>query len=282
MIKIKTGFEAHLYFGNDHVTGRTGLILKSGGGVEGRNSHHSKLFKDLLNKLKAMKAVNVTIYVAAASMKTNSYPSIDYRKVRFKGETVLDFSQIDVPEFVKAANEEIKEKGKLNPGSPYGSLHKRLLITSDLDGADWNRLFGNIDEVLEKQLESIDSSSETELEYILQRIKKRLRQMKFRRELLEAYRETCAVTGCKTVCVLEAAHIRPHSEGGQGIIANGILLRSDIHDLFDQKGEDGKRLLNITSSHTIEVHELLRDTEYWDYNGKKMTPPQDKNKHPKF
>ena len=55
------------------------------------------------------------------------------------------------------------------------------------------------------------------------------------RQLLLAMDECCAVTGEKCQSVLEAAHIVPAHEGGREVTDNGILLRADIHRLFDSK-----------------------------------------------
>ena len=57
-------------------------------------------------------------------------------------------------------------------------------------------------------------------------------QGEFRQQLL-AMDECCAVTGEKCKSVLEAAHIVPAHEGGCEAPSNGILLRADIHRLFD-------------------------------------------------
>lgn len=57
-------------------------------------------------------------------------------------------------------------------------------------------------------------------------------QQKFRRELLETT-PRCPITDYDLPMVLQAAHIRPHSHGGDDTISNGFLLRSDIHLLFD-------------------------------------------------
>lgn len=61
----------------------------------------------------------------------------------------------------------------------------------------------------------------------------RPQQGEFRRKILEAYNETCAVTGCSVVEALEAAHIQPFSENGSDKLENGLLLRGDLHRLFD-------------------------------------------------
>ena len=49
----------------------------------------------------------------------------------------------------------------------------------------------------------------------------------------DAYQRACAVSGGKVLPALEAAHIRPYAEGGGHEVANGILLRRDIHSVFD-------------------------------------------------
>ncbi len=62
----------------------------------------------------------------------------------------------------------------------------------------------------------------------------RLGQGGFRVAVTDAYGRRCAVTGEKTLPVLEAAHIRPVASGGRHEISNGLLFRSDIHTLFDR------------------------------------------------
>jgi len=64
-------------------------------------------------------------------------------------------------------------------------------------------------------------------------IRPRLGQGAFRLVVSDAYAKRCAVTGEKTLPVLEAAHIKPVSRGGEHRVDNGLLLRSDLHKLFD-------------------------------------------------
>ena len=63
--------------------------------------------------------------------------------------------------------------------------------------------------------------------------KARLGQGTFRILVTDAYHRRCAVTGEKTLPALEAAHVRPHAEQGPNRVNNGLLLRADIHRLFD-------------------------------------------------
>lgn len=62
----------------------------------------------------------------------------------------------------------------------------------------------------------------------------RLGQHGFRLRITDAYRRRCAVTGERALPVLQAAHIRPVARQGEHRVDNGLLLRSDIHTLFDR------------------------------------------------
>jgi putative restriction endonuclease len=62
----------------------------------------------------------------------------------------------------------------------------------------------------------------------------RLGQGSFRALVTDAYSYRCAITRERTLPVLQAAHIRPYAEGGRHELSNGLLLRSDLHTLFDQ------------------------------------------------
>lgn len=62
----------------------------------------------------------------------------------------------------------------------------------------------------------------------------RVGQAAFKALVQEAYGRRCAVTGSKIVPVLQAAHIRPVTDHGENRIDNGLLLRSDVHALFDR------------------------------------------------
>ncbi len=64
--------------------------------------------------------------------------------------------------------------------------------------------------------------------------RRRLGQGGFRIRVTDTYGRQCAVSGEHTLPVLEAAHIKSVSRGGEHRISNGLLLRSDIHKLFDR------------------------------------------------
>jgi hypothetical protein len=67
----------------------------------------------------------------------------------------------------------------------------------------------------------------------LSSIVRRQGQGSFRKKLLKAYAGQCAVTGCTIEALLEAAHIVPYLGEDTNVVSNGLLLRADIHTLFD-------------------------------------------------
>ena len=83
--------------------------------------------------------------------------------------------------------------------------------------------------------------------------RRRLGQGGFRVLVSDAYQRHCAVTGERTLPVLEAAHIKPVTAGGQHRVDNGLLLRSDIHTLFD------RGYVTVTPDFRFRVSRRLRD-----------------------
>lgn len=67
-----------------------------------------------------------------------------------------------------------------------------------------------------------------------QLVRPRLGQGTFRVVVTHVYGQSCAVTTEHSLPVLEAAHIKPYAEGGEHATSNGILLRADLHRLFDK------------------------------------------------
>jgi putative restriction endonuclease len=61
----------------------------------------------------------------------------------------------------------------------------------------------------------------------------RLGQGLFRALVTDFYDRRCAITGERTLPVLDAAHIKPYTVVHRHEVSNGLLLRSDLHRLFD-------------------------------------------------
>jgi putative restriction endonuclease len=108
----------------------------------------------------------------------------------------------------------------------------------------------------------------------------RLGQGAFRVLVTDAYDRRCAVTGEKTLPVLEAAHIKPYALEGPNRVQNGLLLRSDLHKLLDLG------YVTVTPALRLEVSSRLREEwhngkEYYAYHGKELScRPTDSNNRP--
>lgn len=103
-------------------------------------------------------------------------------------------------------------------------------------------------------------------------VRPRLGQGSFRVVVTDAYERRCALTGERVLPVLEAAHVRPYASGGVHSIDNGLLLRSDIHTLFD------RGYLTITTDHHVEVSTRIREEfhngrEYYALHGRDLREP---------
>jgi len=139
----------------------------------------------------------------------------------------------------------------------------------DASGAEGRRLLRDIEDRLVGSAEVPIAFSEEKPRYGEGTVKLRLGQGAFRVSVADAYERRCAVSGEKTLPVLEAAHIRPYSSDGPHEVPNGIFLRSDIHTLFD----DG--YITIAPDHHIEVSRRLREDFgngkiYYLYHGQKL------------
>jgi len=112
-----------------------------------------------------------------------------------------------------------------------------------------------------------------------QLIRPRLGQGAFRVLVTDTYRRRCAVTGERTLPALEAAHIRPYSEGGEHAIPNGLLLRRDLHSLFDTG------YVTVTPDLDFEVSKRIREEfenggDYYALHGKMIYAPEDASQRP--
>ncbi|MDH2432505.1 HNH endonuclease signature motif containing protein [Pokkaliibacter sp. MBI-7] len=107
-------------------------------------------------------------------------------------------------------------------------------------------------------------------EKISRDIMSRRGQALFRHRLLERYSYSCAISDCKTIYALEAAHITPHSEEQSYHEGNGLLLRADIHTLFDM------HLISINPATGKVVVSNACCQQYNKYKDKPISPMPDK------
>jgi hypothetical protein len=103
---------------------------------------------------------------------------------------------------------------------------------------------------------------------VLREIVQRRGQRKFRKELIAAYGGRCAITGCPVTPLLEAAHITPYLGPDTNLITNGLLLRADIHTLWDL----GLLAVDLETN-TIWVSPEVTDPTYRVLSGRFLKHP---------
>lgn len=165
---------------------------------------------------------------------------------------------------------------KQKPNPTYKVLGLGL-VTDDSKGVFTLRQYGSPAEKAETAVaiqfasHSFDASNLVDARLrAMKAIAIRRGQPAFRSSLLRAYAGACCVSGCTTSAVLEAAHILPYRGDHTNHVTNGLLLRADLHTLFDLG------LLSITpSSYAIVVADELRNTEYFELHGARLRLPDD-------
>lgn len=131
----------------------------------------------------------------------------------------------------------------------------RGLLQQEAKAAEASGSFSPTDEVDERRR-------------VLAAIVRRRGQPAFRKALLGAYGGRCAMTGCDVVDALEAAHIQPYSGLKSNDVRNGLLLRADVHTLFDLY------LIAINpGSLRIAVAPALQHSTYVELDGRQLSTP---------
>jgi putative restriction endonuclease len=107
----------------------------------------------------------------------------------------------------------------------------------------------------------------------------RLGQGLFRVKVADAYDRKCAFTRSPVLPILEAAHIKPFADHGPHEVNNGILLRQDVHTLFD------RGYITITPSFHVEVSRQIKNEfnnghEYYSAHGQTIALPEDERFYP--
>jgi len=117
------------------------------------------------------------------------------------------------------------------------------------------------EDIEEQPNSSYAPNSNDERDKINRQIKARRGQKKFRNGLRRRYGNICMITGCEILDIIEAAHINPYKGEKDNNVSNGLLLRADIHTLFD---------LNLIGIHPetlkVHVHSSARVNGYEQYH----------------
>jgi len=97
---------------------------------------------------------------------------------------------------------------------------------------------------------------------VMREVSLRRGQSRFRDRLINRYGGACQISRCAFLGLIEAAHVTPYSATGQNGVHNGLLLRSDLHTLFD---------LGLLAIHPatlkVALNPALLATEYVQFEG---------------
>ena len=201
-------------------------------------------------------------------------------KALFTGKAAIDYGKHGRPLYVIIWENDAKEGFVVKPDpDKEGEILRtkipiEIIMQYEASGEARTRELEEF--FLNKNHETRDSTEDAPLvdQRVLNSILTRRGQQEFRKELLRVYKGRCAITDCDAEPVLEAAHIVPHSETQSYAITNGILLRADIHTLFDLF------LLSINpeSAEVVLVPELLRS--YPGVIGTRLRAPDNRQDFP--
>lgn len=118
------------------------------------------------------------------------------------------------------------------------------------------------------------SSTEDGRRRIIASVVARQGQSKFRNDLIERYGGRCMVSGCEVEAALEAAHISPYRGERTNHPANGLLLRADLHTLFDLW------LLSVDEEWRVLLHPSIHQSSYSDLMGRRLILPSEESNWP--
>lgn len=172
---------------------------------------------------------------------------------------------------VLAAIKELKLNKRIRKGELIHSVIREAMLVHLHPSVHWDSTTHevywseNIPVPISQTVKFINQASDDDLEKISVLIKKRKNQSKFRKAILALYNNKCAISAMGPTTVLDAAHIIGHSATGINTNENGILLRSDLHNLFDDN-----LLLIHPKKLTVHLHPSLRVSYYSKYSDKKI------------
>ncbi len=164
---------------------------------------------------------------------------------------------------------------------PTGDLWSRQVVsfkTYSTDEPDGMRLWGLVQDALgAPEAAGFSAPAARYGEPML--VRPRLGQGAFRILVTDKYHRRCAVTRERTLPALDAAHIRPFAEGGEHEAANGVLLRRDLHSLFDAG------YVTISPDMRFEVSRRIKEEfengrQYYELHGQEIALPDDQQSRP--
>jgi len=160
--------------------------------------------------------------------------------------------------------------------------------TDDVEGRSiWEKLQQTAELIGSNDLTSVEQLADRRMSYDSgskrfgnpTRVIPRLGQGAFRLAVTEAYKRECAISGGRVLPALEAAHIKPYWLGGDHKLSNGLLLRRDIHSVFDAGYATFDDDLRLVVSNRVRT-EFNNGNEYLKLIGSQIKLPNDVSARP--
>ncbi|MBZ9961806.1 HNH endonuclease [Mesorhizobium sp. BR1-1-14] len=172
------------------------------------------------------------------------------------------------------------EESRWFPPPPSWSKNIVSFTTYGTDSSEGAALWNSVQDAMTPAVSTSTGFSEEASRFgepVL--IRPRLGQGAFRLLVTDLYDRRCAITKERTLPALEAAHIRPYADGGEHSPNNGILMRRDIHSLFDQG------YVTITPDSRFEVSRRIREEfengqHYYELHGSSVAVPSIASQQP--
>lgn len=160
------------------------------------------------------------------------------------------------------------------------NVYRRYLqeagIDRDVTRDEYGPYQKEVDELASETSETFDPKDHDDArQRVLREVVRRRGQAKFRKSLISAYDGRCAITDCPVISLLEAAHITPYLGPDTNAITNGLLLRADLHTLWDL----GLIAVDPTM-HTVWVSPQVNDPTYQALYGTSLRRPNHDSQRP--
>ncbi|MHB8466771.1 MAG: HNH endonuclease [Acidimicrobiales bacterium] len=142
-------------------------------------------------------------------------------------------------------------------GVEPGSYHPEwpiYVVGDNPDSLTFTAVFDD-PEVIRPDLRGVPGADDARRRYVTRLAVARLHQVAFRRRVLTAYRETCAVCRLRQVSLIDAAHILPDGHPrGEPVVPNGLALCKIHHAAYDHN------ILGIRPDLVVEIRQDILDT----------------------
>ena len=264
------------------------VTMESRGGKLGtakeRNADYSQGFTTLVSRMADLDAVITDALVVSRDLVNRGLGEPERRLVCAAHPypiAVTAATAAEITQGLRAAQADVGTERSKGGGNTTRRVELRVTLgrlpEHDIPVPDYltgARAIGPIGEA--DLLSSADASKDEfeptsvvdERQKVLAAITRRQGAPRFRRLLLDCYERRCAISGCDADAVLEAAHIVPYAGLSTNHAQNGLLLRADLHTLFD------RGLLGVhPDSYTVVLHPTLLDTDYGGLRDRQIRLP---------